>query len=342
MTNELPLRVLGSADVRQILSKSRSQIVDVVRSAYVSYGRGQACVPHAPFVTSSDGLGERARIIALPAFLGGETNRVGIKWIASFPDNLERDLPRASALMVLNCTATGRALAVLEATEVSAYRTAASAALAAAELHENPDPRALGILGAGPINLTVARFVLDAFPGISQVSISDLRPERSRRFAATLEEDRPGLSIQLQSSAEECMRASEILSVATTATSPHIQNLSTCPDRCTILNISLRDFAPSAILAADNIVDDLHHVCRKATSIELAYDASKDTSFVRANLSDVLLGQAPPRSPGKRVSIFSPFGLGMLDVAVADYVLRECVRQGVGIDVCDFNRGDSM
>src|SRR6185369_2425828 len=98
---------------------------------------------------------QRNRIIALPAYLGGSFEVCGLKWVSSFPGNLDRGMDRASALVILNSPLSGRLEAILEASRINAKRTAASAALAARQLQAGKQTNRLGVIGCGPINFEV-------------------------------------------------------------------------------------------------------------------------------------------------------------------------------------------
>src|SRR6185436_10358417 len=123
------------------------------------------------------------RIIALPAYLGNGFQVAGLKWIASYPGNIRRGFPRASAVLVLNSYETGYPFAILESSIISAARTAASAVLAAHWLNgQSRRAPALGIVGTGFIARYVYDFLVDTGWEIDEVRLYDSSRDESEKF----------------------------------------------------------------------------------------------------------------------------------------------------------------
>lgn len=329
---EEPVLIVGAAEVDELTRGREEAVIEVVRRAYLAHGRGQTELPHSTFLRFPND--STNRIIALPAYLGDGFELAGVKWIASFPGNVARGLPRASAVLVLNSCATGMPTAILESSLISAQRTAASAALAARELVAEPPPE-VGLIGAGRINQEVARFLRVALPNIERFVLFDLDSTRAAACAGRLKE-RLGTMTEVAPDLATLLARCSLVCFATTAIEPHVDDLSPCPPGATILHLSLRDLAPAAILASDNVVDDPDHVSRAGTSIELAERSCGDRHFIRTTLAEVLEGGAPPRRGDRAVTVFSPFGLGILDLAVGQMVVEEARRAGAGQTLSDF------
>ena len=105
--------------------------MDVVGRAHALFAIGEVRHPHKVVLRQRDTAEseEQGRFNALFAAIGGPMRTTGMKWIGSFPANRERGLPRASALIILNCPDTGMPVAVMDGTLISAMRTGAMTAL---------------------------------------------------------------------------------------------------------------------------------------------------------------------------------------------------------------------
>ena len=321
------IAILTGAEVRAVLAGRELDLIQAVRTAYETHGDGDSSLPHSTFLQFPDQ--PRDRIIALPAYLGGACRIAGVKWISSFPDNLERGIDRASAVVILNSTQTGRPEALLEGSVVSAKRTAASAALAAQCLFEGTKVRRIGIIGCGLINFETARFLRAVFPGAETFVLFDQDEARAKQFKNKVQRISDKVAVEIARDVKAVLRSSPLISVATTALKPHIGDVRECPEEAAILHISLRDLTPDVILSCDNVVDDIDHVCRAQTSVHLAEQQVGNRQFIRCTLADILRGRAPARNGSDTVSVFSPFGLGVLDLAVSKLVRDLAVQQGL-------------
>lgn len=310
--------ILTGDEVRQLLEGQEAAIIAAVRRAYEIHGSGESFLPHSTFLTFPNGNSNR--IIALPAYLGDEFETAGIKWISSFTGNLSLGLERASAVVILNSMSTGRPETILEGSLISAKRTAASAALAAVTLHHEQDENRVGLIGCGSINFEIVRFLRAVFPNLAELVLYDLDEQRSRQFANRCEAEFGFTEVKLAKNVSELFRSCSLVSLATTASQPHLASLPETASPQTVLHISLRDLSPEIILNADNVVDDADHVCRARTSLDLAAQVTGSRYFIRCSLADVLTGKASPRDDVHNTTIFSPFGLGILDLAVSKLV----------------------
>lgn len=325
--------ILTGPQVRDLLHGRERDVLEAVERAYRLHAGGDTALPHSTFLLFPQA--PRNRIIALPAFLGGGQPVAGVKWIASFPGNHDHGLDRASAVMVLNSTDTGVPEVILEGSIVSAQRTAASAALAALHLTGGQAPSVVGLIGCGLINAEILRFLSTVF-SLKSVLLFDSAPDRAEGFRQRVTAWLPEARIAMAGGAEEVLRRASLISFATTAAEPHVDSLAACLKGATILHVSLRDLSVSAILSADNVVDDVDHVMRERTSVHLAAQFTGGHDFVRATLGEILTEEKPPRHDADGIVVFSPFGLGILDLAVGSLVRDLANQRGLGTRIPSF------
>src|SRR6478752_2059001 len=125
---------LSQEDVIAAGGLDMAAVVDVIERAFRVKADGQVVMPPKVMITWSDEPGTEelhGRIMAMPAYVGGDFDVAGLKWIPSVPGNPARNgLPRANALVLLSARETGLPLAVMDGTVVSAMRTGADTGLA--------------------------------------------------------------------------------------------------------------------------------------------------------------------------------------------------------------------
>src|SRR5881409_230408 len=181
---QFDLSIINGKTVFDIVRAHRVECLRIVREAYLAHAEGQSVNPDSYFLRFPDK--PDCRIIALPAYLGNSFRVAGLKWIASYPGNVQRGLPRASEVLVLNNYETGYPFAILESSIISAARTAASAVLAAHWLNgQTCRAHALGIVGTGFIARYVYEFLVDTGWAIEEVRLYDRSPLESEKFKNT-------------------------------------------------------------------------------------------------------------------------------------------------------------
>lgn len=339
-TNLTPqFSTIGASLAAEVIARDRALVCELIKDAYRAFGAGRAINPHSTFLTFPT-VGEisRNRIIALPACIYDDVNVAGVKWVASFPGNLESDLPRASAVLVMNDVETGFPFVCMEGSVISAARTAASAVVGADILcGGNHAIAKVGFVGNGLIASAIFDFFASLRWEFEEVHLFDRVREYSQAFQARIAARCAGPVI-VANSLDELLLEADLLVLATTAAAPYILDKRSLAKNPRILNISLRDLGAEIILSADNMVDDVDHCLRANTSPHLAEQLTGSRAFISANIYDCLQpGSQPGWRPSRgRTAIFSPFGLGVLDLTLGMHVYRVAMREGMLTPITDF------
>ncbi|WP_405186876.1 2,3-diaminopropionate biosynthesis protein SbnB [Streptomyces anulatus] len=327
----LTFSVVSGATVHTVVEHRHREIMDLVEQTYRLHGDGRTTNPPSYFLRFPDR--PRDRIIALPAALGGKEPLSGLKWISSFPGNLDSGVPRASAVLILNDAATGYPFACLESSIISAARTAASAAVAARRLtRPGKLPLRLGFIGAGLISRYVHEYLSATELEFAEIGVYDIEESYARSRAAQLRATHSEVTVH--ETAEQLIRSSDLVVLATTAAEPYLHDPAWFVHHPLVLNLSLRDLDPAVILGSVNIVDDVEHALQANTSVHLTEQRTGDRSFLHGTLYDVMTGRFDV--PADRTVVFSPFGLGVLDLALGYFIHQHAVEGGLVVEVPGF------
>jgi len=327
------LSIINGKTVFDLIRAHRDECIGIVRDAYLAHDDGHSVNPDSYFLRFPGK--PDCRIIALPAFVGDGFGVAGLKWIASYPANTQRGFPRASAVLVLNDYDTGYPFAILESSIISAARTAASAVLAAYWLNgQSREAHSLGIVGTGFIARYVYDFLVETGWAIEEVQLYDRSPRESEKFRNTACRPEHHRTVTVVADAAQLVRACDLIVFTTVASTPHIVDPALFEHNPVVLHISLRDLAPELLLKSQNVVDDVEHVMKANTSPHLAEQQTGNRNFVTGTLAEIMTGcRSVNRS---RAIIFSPFGMGILDLAVGKWVYDQAVAAGQDLRLSDF------
>ncbi|MFL6046302.1 MAG: 2,3-diaminopropionate biosynthesis protein SbnB [Propionibacteriaceae bacterium] len=317
--------VISGAQVQHALHGREQEMMELVEATYQLHSAGDSVNPPSYFLRFPDR--PSSRIIALPASLGGPNQVDGLKWVSSFPQNVASGIPRASAVLILNDHDTGYPFACLEASIISATRTAALAALATDRLSRGrARPTRIGFIGVGLIARYIHTFLAATGWSFDEIGVYDLSADSAAGFQGYLEQRDSAGQVNLYDSAEKLIRSSDLVVFATVAAEPHVSDASWFEHNPLVLHVSLRDLAPEILLASTNVVDDIDHCLKANTSPHLTEQLTGNRDFLLGTLDDVMAGRVTV--PADRPVIFSPFGLGVLDLAVGKYVYDRVASSG--------------
>ena len=322
--------VIPGAVIKDILDTHAHDMVRRIEQVYLQHDDGQTINPDSYFLRFPQQPANR--IIALPAALEGEHAVAGIKWISSFPGNVAQRKPRASAVVILNDRETGYPYACLEGAQISAARTAASAVSGAYWLNgQSRQAASVGFIGAGVIARNIARMLRVEGWNIGHAVVHDFDAASADALIGYIENT--DLCTARAGSLEQAL-AADLVIFATTAGEPYVKPPTSFRAGQVVLNISLRDIAPQLLLQANNLCDDVEHCMKANTSPHLAEQLTGSRTFMNGTLAGLMRGEVEldPAKP----SIFSPFGLGVLDLALSKFVVDTALAQSRGVAIDSF------
>ncbi len=270
------------------------------------------------------------RIIAMPAYVGGGFRTAGLKWIASFPNNINKGLPRAHSLVVLNDAETGVPSCVINSPYLSIIRTAAVSGMVLKRFIQSHPQKDLtvGICGFGPIgqfHYQMCRSVLG--DRIKKMIIYDPK----------LLADRPGAdgtqSFVEGNSWEEAYENADLFFTCTVAPERYID---IPPKRGSLhFNVSLRDYKLEVFdyFKENIIVDDWEEICRENTDIEQMHLYKGLTKNTTKSIVDILYGDYFENNVFQHAAMFNPMGMAVFDMALGDYYRINAKKLSVGIEI---------
>jgi len=306
-----------------------AEAIDVMEEAFRALSEGSAILPLRSIVWTPDRAGGLG---TMPGYLPG---RLGIKVVTVFPGNHGTELDSHQGVVLLFEPEHGRLLAIADATEITAIRTAAVSALAT-RLLAREDAGDLAIFGSG----TQARTHLDAMLAVRNIRrtrIWSRNPENARAFAER-ESRRHGIPIEAVGSAEGAARGADLLCATTSSRQPWLEGVWLSPgahvNAVGSSVASARELDASAVARASLFVDRRDSTLHESGDFLLAKaEGAISDGHIRGEIGDVLTGKIPGRRSPDEITLFKSLGLAIEDVAAAGHLWERAREVGAGVEL---------
>lgn len=319
--------LIDHKEVRRLLPISEA--VDAMTEAFRALAHGEAILPLRSIVWNP---GRTGGLGLMPGFL---PQRLGVKAVTFFPGNHGTELDSHQGVVLLFEAERGRLLAILDATEITALRTAAVSALAT-RLLANERAGDLAIFGSG----TQARTHLAAMRAVRplhRVRVWSRSAENARAFAHR-ESERHGIAIETADTPEEAARGADLICTVTSSRDPFLRGDWLSPGaHINAVGSSVafaRELEASAVARASLFFDRRESILHESGDFLLAKSEGAVTdAHLRGELGDVLVGKCAGRQSPAEITLFKSLGLAVEDIVAADHVHRRALAQGAGIAI---------
>ena len=313
-------------DVNELLPMS--DCIDVVGEALAALARGEAMQPLRTVMWLPDKVGALGM---MPAYLG-PIETMGVKTVSVFPGNAGTEYDSHQGTVMLFDAGNGRLKAVLDATEITATRTAAASAVATDHL-ARPDASVLAILGSGVQGATHVR-AIPLVREISEIRVWSRNPDHARRLVDEIGDT----DTQVASSVAEAVAGADVICTTTASPVPILTEGMLEPGmHINAVGSSVpfaRELDSEAMARSRIFVDRRESTINESGDFLMARaDGAVDEDDLIAELGEVIVGSHPGRESQSDITTFVSLGLGVEDIATADLVYRRAIEAGRGFSM---------
>ena len=307
--------ILSKSEILPLLEMR--EVIPAVEEAFRLWAEGKTQMPPKSYLTIGKG-----DFRAMPAALPGAA---GVKWVNVHTQNPARGLPTVMAILIYNDPETGYPLAVMDATDITAYRTGAASAIASKYLARK-NPRTLGLVGAGRQAYTQLMAHTELF-NFETIRVYDIFEASLKRIINAFPQFR------LEACSLEETVTSDIVCTVTPAREPMVKKSMLRPG--THINAVGADAPGKQELEADIlsealiVVDDMK---QSTTSGEINVPLSRgllDPRQIHGTLGEIITGQKGGRRRDSEISVFDSTGVAIEDIACARLLYNK-VREREG------------
>jgi alanine dehydrogenase len=307
------------------------ELIATLEQAHIQCSTGRAVMPVRLVVPLPQIHG---RITTMPGFLNDD-NALGMKVITYFQDNPKRGLPAILATIMLFSVETGKMIAVMDGSYITAIRTACASAMATRALANRETP-VLGILGAG-VQARAHIQALSRVRKLQQIKIYSPSGISATKIRKDMESD-VGFGVKVAASAEDAVKHSDIVVTVTTAKEPILKsewlNAGVHINAVGSHRPDLREVDGATLARAKVVVDSREAIMTECGDILLALkEKSIPEDVIHAEIGEVLAGMKSGRESAGEITLYKSVGIAIQDVATANLVYHRALDRKVGTQV---------
>lgn len=318
--NTIHFTYLSREDVVDI-NLTMAETISIIEGSFREHGQQQFENPPKPGIhPRSD-----AFIHAMPAYLP-EKPAAGLKWISSFSHNYRYGVPTVMGLMILNDVTTGQPLAVMDASWLTAMRTAAASAVAVKYLVRK-GAEVVGIVGAGAQGFTHGLAMMEVLPGLKSIKMFDVNTEILNRCIAALDKYE-GFQVMPVGSAQQAIQHADVVVTATSKLTRPIFKHQWIQPGALILPVHTRGWDRATPGQMDKFIVDFWEQFQKAQETEGGYYKSLPPLY--AELGEIVAGKKPGRENDLERIMDHNYGMAIHDVALADAIFSRSKEKRIG------------
>jgi ornithine cyclodeaminase/alanine dehydrogenase-like protein (mu-crystallin family) len=325
--------LLTAEDVRKALPMNEA--IEAMKTAYASLSNGTAVVPLRTRLSIPN---SQALSLFMPAYVNSqEGDALAIKVVSLFPTNPGRGLAYIQAAVLVFDAETGRTLALLEGSSLTAIRTGAAGG-AAIDLLARNDSKVAAIFGAGAQGRTQLEAACDARQ-IETAFIFDRNAGKAQDFANEMKaKERITQDIRVAQSAKEAIEMADIICTATTSARPVFEDRDVKPGtHISAVGSYTPDMqeVPAETLQRAQIFVDSRSACLEEAGdlIQPMRAGLFDESHIRGELGELVLGQIAGRQSPDEITYFKSVGIAAQDAMAAQIALTNARKMNLGTEV---------
>ena len=319
--------VLTSTDIEQLLPMT--ECIEVMADALSSLARGQIHQPLRTVLRPPEAAGIMA---LMPAYTSENGGAYGLKAICVFPGNPARGIDAHQGSVMLFSGETGELLALMNASAITAQRTAAVSAVATRALARE-DASALTIIGSG-VQARTHLIAMACVRSIRRARIVSRNVEHARQLAREMQ-DKVSFDVEHASNIEDALQGADLIVTATSARQPVLKkqwlSSGTHINAVGTFSPQSREIDGATMAAARIFVDRLESALSEAGDYILAVKEGLITAdSIAAELGEVLIGQRQGRTSADEITLFKSLGLAIEDLACAQHLFSKAHELNVG------------